>query len=224
MEPAYQGEEKGKFISAFVLANGGLVLEANETGIVHHLQKMENRLSFNQSFGGGNPCMVKPRTYTTHVKYIPISCNVKDPIFARVVEQANRLEKDEIIEMDWVKAPERREADQQVANVRITTRTNETAEHIQRHGLIVNGSRLPAYNPNDDIRHCYNCQGLDGHFAAQCKKKTICGKCGDAHDQRTCTLKNMDTFFCINCQQTGHATWDRNCPAKKHERRRREEK
>jgi hypothetical protein len=50
------------------------------------------------------------------------------------------------------------------------------------------------------------------HIAAECKHiHDTCGTCRGMHHSSDCDILDHDKFFCVNCQQCGHAAWDRQC-------------
>lgn len=67
------------------------------------------------------------------------------------------------------------------------------------------------------VRRCNNCQTL-GHFHGQCKSAVpCCGKCGEAHDTRSC---ESTAYKCTNCTvdgrtDTAHPAYSTKCPVYK---------
>ena len=72
------------------------------------------------------------------------------------------------------------------------------------------------------VRRCNKCQ-LYKHWHKECKSDhSVCGKCGDHHDTRSC---ESPTKKCINCATNGYTDLDhetswRNCPSYKKEQER----
>ncbi|KAI0310475.1 hypothetical protein OF83DRAFT_1031996, partial [Amylostereum chailletii] len=143
----------------------------------------------------------------------PITYNIKDPLLPGTVERANKLQQGEILAINWVKDPARRSPMQRIANIRIITSTEDAATLLRKRGLILLGGQHKTFDPRqDDITVCYNCQRHDGHFAASCPNAMVCGWCGSQeHDHRVCTVQNPEEYFCVNCGNAGHATWDHAC-------------
>ena len=64
-------------------------------------------------------------------------------------------------------------------------------------------------------RRCLKCQKVGAsHIAAECKQdKDTCGSCGNDHCNVECTITDPSQYLCVNCNETGHAAWDRQCPS-----------
>ena len=58
------------------------------------------------------------------------------------------------------------------------------------------------------------CQSFEGsHFARDCKRTDdTCGTCTGNHRTKDCESTSLDQHWCANCQEVGHAAWDRECP------------
>src|SRR5271156_4440350 len=60
---------------------------------------------------------------------------------------------------------------------------------------IIEGIRLDGryhatkrYNPQNQIKQCFNCQGY-GHKAESCTRQTICARCAQEHETKLCTME-----------------------------------
>lgn len=72
---------------------------------------------------------------------------------------------------------------------------NFTNQQLLKKGRILidyNSIRIQKYI---NIKRCYKCQSF-GHYANNCKRKEVCGKCTGSHDTRLCTAT---TTKCANC-------------------------
>ena len=51
------------------------------------------------------------------------------------------------------------------------------------------------------------------HIEAECKQeKDTYGSCGSDHRTAECTISDTDLYKCANCNESGHAAWDCQCP------------
>ena len=73
----------------------------------------------------------------------------------------------------------------------------------------VNRVRLPVRLFVPRVMHCLRCKQL-GHTATHCSNKIRCGKCGENHEDSTCS---KDTARCLYCGETPHEL--SSCPAYK---------
>ncbi|KAI0310898.1 hypothetical protein OF83DRAFT_1022313, partial [Amylostereum chailletii] len=156
---------------------------------------------------------VKPRTYDILARFLPVNLDVTNAYLPGEIEWQNNLEHKAVLHVEWVKDPERRREGQKVAVIRIIMRSPEAVERLRDRHFILNGTKFPTTATTDDIRGCFNCQGLDGHYASACKRTVVCAQCGTTgHSHRECTITDPSRFACVNCNQSGHAAWDRACP------------
>ena len=88
------------------------------------------------------------------------------------------------------------------------------ANRIIREGLIILGPRCPTRKLLPEPIRCIKCQSFEGsHFTKDCMKLTdTCGTCAGNHRTKNCEVSSSDQCFCANCQELGHAAWDRECP------------
>lgn len=119
-----------------------------------------------------------------------------------------------MVEVSWIKPIARRAEGQGSAHLIVKLRTAKTANAALRHGLVIAGKKVFARKLLREPRRCLRCQGIGvGHLAADCKQaQEVCGSCAQNHPTATCTV-NESEYRCANCKVTGHAAWDRMCPA-----------
>jgi len=83
-----------------------------------------------------------------------------------------------------------------------------------KEGLVIAGKRVWARRMRKEPRRCLECQLLTArHLAARCNQQAVCGTCGRDHRMAECLETNRDTFWCMSCNMSGHASCDRLCPA-----------
>ena len=49
-------------------------------------------------------------------------------------------------------------------------------------------------------------------MAADCKAAVTCGMCAGNHRTDKCEKTDPGSYRCVNCNEAGHASWDRMCP------------
>ena len=47
------------------------------------------------------------------------------------------------------------------------------------------------------------------HLVAECNQRAVCGTCGKDHQTVECAKTEREAFWCISCNVSGHASWDR---------------
>jgi hypothetical protein len=99
----------------------------------------------------------------------------------------------------------------------IFTRCPKEANDAIVDGIRIEGRYYAAkrYNLQHQIKQCFKCQGY-GHKADRCTRKTVCGRCAQEHETRTCT---QEVNKCTHCSGT-HPAWHHECPRrlKEHEK------
>ena len=79
---------------------------------------------------------------------------------------------------------------------------------------MIAGKRVWARQMRKEPRRCLKCQSLTArHLSAGCNQQVACGTCGRDHQMGECLKTNRDAFWCVSCNSSGHASWDRLCLA-----------
>jgi hypothetical protein len=99
-------------------------------------------------------------------------------------------------------------------------KNNHTANKCIRNGCYINYLHYQPqrFVPQFQIMQCFNCCEY-GHRAANCKRKTRCGKCAGTHNTKEC---NNTKVQCVNCKDS-HEAWRHECLAWTAEKHRLEE-
>ena len=100
----------------------------------------------------------------------------------------------------------------------LTTDSLETLQISRRYGVHINYClyRAEPYCPQFQLTQCFNCHEY-GHRAAECKSKSICGKCGStSHKTNSCTTTKPK---CCNCKEN-HEAWNNDCSVRTAEKQR----
>src|SRR5271169_3479781 len=93
----------------------------------------------------------------------------------------------------------------------VSTNDRHAANKCMTNGCYIEYLHHPAerFNPQRQITQCFNCCEY-GHQAANCKRHSRCGKCGEKHNTREC---KSSTVHCIQCKGS-HEAWHFECPAR----------
>jgi hypothetical protein len=199
--------EKPRVTAVNLLRNGGIVLEMDSAESATKIRRLAK--DFEAGLGVG--WLVKNRIWTARAKFIPISTNLDSLGFTDRVCADSGLKTDDITEIRWMKAPERRHDTQTVATIIAKFTSPKAINKAIRDGIVIAGRRFKPELMETEPMRCLNCQ-LYGHMAADCKNPEACANCGHAHRTEKCTVRNEpDRYRCVNCKVAGHAAWDRNC-------------
>ncbi|KIM69864.1 hypothetical protein SCLCIDRAFT_101501, partial [Scleroderma citrinum Foug A] len=90
----------------------------------------------------------------------------------------------------------------------------EEANKAIKNGLVILGPCYPVWKLLPEPTRCMKCQSFEGsHFAKDCTKTIdTCGTCAKNYRTKDCEFTSLEQHFCTNCQEPGHAAWDRECP------------
>ncbi|KII88883.1 hypothetical protein PLICRDRAFT_82729, partial [Plicaturopsis crispa FD-325 SS-3] len=106
----------------------------------------------------------------------------------------------------------RRTPSQRTAHLIVTFANPEAANHAMWAGLFIERKKVHARKLQQEPKRCLKCQSLAGHMAAECSlAHDVCGSCGGNHRTNGCN-NGANQLRCINCNERGHAAWDRSCP------------
>jgi hypothetical protein len=148
--------------------------------------------------------------YNLIVPRVPIIFNPENKTHIGEIEEVNALREHMICKARWIKPIERRRAGQMHAFAILTITSADYANILIRDGLIICGTRIRPIKQKLEPIQCMKCRRW-GHFAGECPaEEDICGTCGGKHQTRGC--QNKEKRWCVTCESTDHASWDRNCP------------
>jgi len=167
---------------------------------------------FISKFGSDVSLAAKP--FPILVEFVPIHFNTDELSALREVERKNSLPIGSIKSAHWIKPIERRNPKQCRAHMSMELFRPCDANRIIRDGLVVLGPCCPTRKLLPEPIRCMKCQSFEGsHFARDCTKLIdTCGTCAGNHRLKDCEVSSLDQCFCANCQEPGHAAWDRECP------------
>lgn len=208
--------EEVKFVSARRLPNGGVSYVMNSAEAAEWVRKPEVRLAFTGSFGAD--IVVRERVQTLIVQFVPVTLSLSSMELEQIEDHSN-VPRGTFLEAKWMKAPGSRKSDQHVGNVIIKCGGGvERANDLIRHGVVVEGRKVPVKKMEKEPMRCLKCQYYGtGHFAAQCSQiHETCGKCAKMHRTSQCKEPVYAKGSCVNCKKAGlrddHASVDKLCP------------
>jgi len=203
---------EAEFISARKTAHGQVLYEVNSPETADWLRSPEGSKAFTAKFGSDITLTIKP--FPTLVELVPIHLNTDDPPTLREIERKNSLPTGSIKSARWIKPIERRSPLQKRAHMAVEFLKPNSANLAIRNGLVILGPCCSVRKLLPEPIRCMKCQSFEGsHFARDCTSlKDTCGTCAGNHRTKDCEISSPEQRFCANCQEAGHAAWDRDCP------------
>ncbi|KAJ3521142.1 hypothetical protein NM688_g9058 [Phlebia brevispora] len=222
-DTAKQAPATFKFVAIQYLAKGGIRYELDSRASMDWIRQEHIYHAFLQNFGGGNTDIrITTHTFNTVIDFVPVSFEPEEQTHLRQLEEENHIPTGSIKEAKWMRPPALQRPDQAVATLQVNFNTDSSANIIIGQGALIAGRRLQVRRLIPAPKRCLKCHSFEGHFAADCKAThDTCGTCASTeHQTKDCTENDRKCFRCINCNTTGHAAWDRLCPAymKAHDR------
>lgn len=206
-----------KFISVKILERGGLLYELNQADGATWLQKPAVKAAFMKEYAPTGAVM-KARTYMLVFDAVPTRFDPEHEAYRKEFQEWNSEVASKVLEMRWMKGVERRRAGQARAAMFVMLSDIDAANWTIDRGLLFCGQRVYGRKWRPEPKRCLKCHKLDaGHLAADCKAiTTVCGTCGEVnadHSTSSCPETDRNKRTCQNCRRTGHASWDKDCPA-----------
>jgi hypothetical protein len=207
--------QEAKIVSAKILSNKGVILEALNEETAAWLR--HRAVDFVK--GMGSQASLKDRSIHLVLEFVPTTINDQLPNLLQAIESENQLSRGTIRSVRWMRAPANWRPDQKSAHVILTTNDTPSANSILKNGLIIEGSRLQARKLEEEPKRCFKCQKFTSkHTAANCQEITCwCPNCAGPHSTEECQVTDRNKLSCIGCIGSGsphnHAAWDKRCPA-----------
>ncbi|KAI0363584.1 hypothetical protein BV20DRAFT_957938 [Pilatotrama ljubarskyi] len=154
------------------------------------------------------------RTYKLVVERVPVAFDPHDATVLRAVEAAHGLASNAIVRADWIKPIARCSPGQRTAFLMLTVTGVDQANRVLK-GLTLAGRRTLVRRDMDEPKRCARCQAYGDHFAWACSAAhDVCANCAGPHPTSQCKVADdPGRYRCANCNEDGHAAWDRACPA-----------
>lgn len=205
---------KPTFVSVQKLKRGGLVYELESAESAEYLRQPDVKALFLREYGVGE---IKDRTWTVVFDTVPTSFDPSLDAHRMSFNNFNDPIGDHVVELQFIKAPERRREGQARAALLATFNDKRAANRAIKDGLIFIGRRVMGRKWFPEPRRCGRCYKVNsGHRTTDCKQvHTTCGRCGRVdpdHATHACPERNQDQLRCVNCKTNGHATVDKDCP------------
>ncbi|TFY52505.1 hypothetical protein EVJ58_g9981 [Rhodofomes roseus] len=203
--------EGERFTAVSKLKKGGLLYEVSSARMAKWLLKADNMAAFGKSFG--YEAVVRERGYLVFFRNVPVFFLPSEQAY-RTLERENGWETRSIMTCHWMKPLEKRRRGQMTGHMLVKFRTLKAANDAIEYGASVMGRKIHTEKQPKEARRCLKCQKFEpSHLAAQCKGDETCGSCTSTeHRTQECTASVME-WKCVNCDELGHASWDRTCPS-----------
>lgn len=203
-----------EFLLAMKLQHGGILFKL-ETMEGAEWVRGNGKDGFLAKMGG--TLVVKERTATVVVPYVPVTFKPEMDGALREVKHNSQLKEGSIVKATYIKPKHRRAQGQKVAHVMITFRNINEANHTLQFRMLIEGKQVWGRKKLPQPTRCYKCQAIGvTHMASDCwADHDTCGQCGGNHRATDCIATDQSKFNCTNCKQTGHGPGDRDCPTTK---------
>jgi hypothetical protein len=138
------------FIGAQKLQRGGIIYVMKSVAAANWLRQAEIKEKFMSFFGGQG--RMRERGFVIVLKFVPVSLEPSSLPARRKVEEENEMEKEEIVDVKWLKDKEKRTSGQRTAFVLLTLRSARTANKILREGIVLEGKRVFAHKNTPEAK------------------------------------------------------------------------
>jgi hypothetical protein len=161
----------------------------------------------------GTSASIKTKKYPLIMKFVP--CNgdfdPQNPRCLSEFETTSNLSKGSITSANWIKRPDRRAPNQQVATLKVTCADAQSANHLLSQKVFVHGHVVTVIKDIHEPIRCNNCQEF-GHIRAACKNAEICANCCST-DHISADCPPNQAPHCRACgPNSSHPSYSRNCP------------
>lgn len=197
-----------KVVAALKTRGKTLLLTMNSRSAADWVRETDIEMKFTDAFSISSH--VRQRTYNLILPGIPTTFNPDNAAHLREVEEINSLRANTIFKARWIKPIGRRRPDQTHAYAIFSLFSVNATNELIRDGIIVCGAKVRPKKQKHEPMQCMRCRRW-GHLVTECKADSdVCGRCGDNHRTDACTSK--DKLYCVNCEDSSHPSWSRECP------------
>ena len=173
-----------KVRAAVLLRSGGLLLELDSAVAAEWMCNDANRASVLANIGSG--ASIKNRSYQVIVQFIPVQFDPNNDEMHRQFEEANDLQPNSVLKMEWIKPIKDRRESQWVAMARFYLKDAKSANIILSKGAYVFGRKVVPKKPSREPIRCLKCQ-LFGHERQHCvSTEPRCARCAMNHETEDC--------------------------------------
>ena len=200
--------EKVKVESIHKTKRNAILLTLNSREAASWVREVGNEETFANAFSKG--AHIWAREYNLIAPRVPLTFNPKKDTDLREVEEVNGLPTRVIHKARWIKPAKRRRPGQIHTYAVLTVTSVDIANRLIRDGIGICGSFSRPSKQKQEPIQCMKCRRW-GHFADKCPEgEDTCGTCGGKH--RTSACKVEGKLYCVSCEDSAHASWDRSCP------------
>ena len=187
---------------------GALVLTLCSKEAAIWVRQPTNEIAFTEAFSKGSH--IRECLFNLIAPRVPIVFEPDNTVHIREIEEVNGLREHTIHKVRWIKPIGRRRAGQTHAFAILSISSADCTNLLIRDGLIICNTRIRPTKQKFEPIQCMKCRRW-GHFAGECPAaEDVCGTCGGKHHTSGC--QNKDQRWCVTCESSDHASWDRNCP------------
>ncbi|EJF55684.1 hypothetical protein DICSQDRAFT_17832, partial [Dichomitus squalens LYAD-421 SS1] len=157
---------------------------------------------------------IRPHQYKLVAEFTPVGLDPTDTTQWRQTELDLDLQEGAIVDACWIKPIHKRYQGQRFAHLLVTLSSPEAANKVIRAGLVLAGRHVSVRKNLAEPLRCSKCQRYGaGHLAKECpQERDTCGTCAHSHRTADCKIQEPQQYHCVNCNEKGHAAWDRECP------------
>jgi hypothetical protein len=162
----------------------------------------------------GVSARVKDKAFNLVFRFVPrqSSFDPSDPDHISAIETDNGLDPGAISSASWLKKPERRSPNQNVASLKVTCSSPEAANHLLRKRVYIAGHVVTIRKDLREPIRCNKCQ-LYGHIRGACLSDEKCAHCA-SNDHTTTDCRPNQRPCCVSCgPDSNHASSSCTCPA-----------
>jgi len=137
--------------------------------------------------------------------------DLEDPKTIRLLEVANNFPPGTITKVTYLRRKDKqRSSKTKHCSIVIYFNNPHMANRCLTNGCYINYHFYQPirFTPQFQVMQCFNCCEY-GHRAANCKRKSRCGKCAGKHNTKEC---DSTTVQCVHCKDP-HEAWRHECPA-----------
>jgi hypothetical protein len=161
----------------------------------------------------GTTASIKLKNYPLIVKFVPCTGDFdpKNPGCTAEMETTCGLSKGAIVSANWIKRPDRRAPNQQVATLKVICGDSHSANLLLSQKVFIRDHAVTVLKDIHEPIRCNNCQEF-GHIRANCKNDEICANCcSPEHKSEDCPPNQAP--HCRACgPKSTHPSYSRNCP------------